>query len=467
MGQNHIDQYIKDNLFDHKTVLDKEALWVGIESAQRRSRVLYLALAVGVVAIASIVLYGLSSIKTTSPVLPSQESHVGLELNDSNNNAPSENEFEAIGLPNKKEQTVRSESNYSKKSHLSSDAESDNIDEQKSLEFQSLNSNTKKQLETKAKFSNTKNKNLRNSELNQSDKAQTNTVEVVSETKSLEHTSQLHILPLSSLADIKELDLMINFDQTRVYKKMKPTECPTFGSKKKRIFAEIYTTLDYNLHSLSVNSIEHEDYLNARNATQSYQPSYTAGVQLKYLFENGLFLKAGLEYSEIREQFKHRQETITTEILPNQVISIEIDPVTGDSTIVLGNAPVTTIETKNWRVQNSYKSLGIPLFVGYQLDHGKWFYSIEGGIVYNLKFDFKGYLLDESLEPSMADNYFKDTSGINIGLGVTAGYKIKSNLSVLVKSNFRSITSNINAINNLVNHKINSIGAGVGMEYQF
>ena len=231
------------------------------------------------------------------------------------------------------------------------------------------------------------------------------------------------------------------------------------------MFVEAYSSVDYIMNSYAT-AQEYTDYLEEREASQAYRPSYRAGVQAKYLLDMGLFFRAGIEYSVAREKFRYRTETITTEILPNQIINIHID-MNGDSIITLGNAPVTTIETRNWRVKNEYKSLDIPISVGYQIDKGKWFYTAELGIAYNLNFGFNGMVLDDNLEPLQAGSYFKDKTGLNYTAGLAAGYKFRPNMNLMFRLSMRTQQSNINTAINLIDQKYTTVGTGLGLEYEF
>jgi hypothetical protein len=167
-----------------------------------------------------------------------------------------------------------------------------------------------------------------------------------------------------------------------------------------------------------------------------------------------------------REKFIYRTETISTEILPNQIINIHID-MNGDSIITLGNAPVTTIETKNWRVKNSYSSLDIPFSIGYQMDRGNWIYGAEIGASYNLKFNFTGLLLDESLEPYKAEDYFKNKTGVKYSLGLNAGYRIKPKMNLMFRMSLNTHSSKINNVNNLIDQQYTVVGTSLGLEFEF
>ena len=468
MDQNNLDNYIKTTLINHQTPIDSDALWSSIESSKKRANgIKLLALLIILVLVGSMSIYMLSEHNINPDqkmvaIVSDQESDnqgsqtqlLGSEFNDEKSDYNSESK------PSASTSVVNSEDYKTTNQNFKT--------LEKKLNYKETTNQTKSYTTFTKSKSEVKNINQVShedaadiinveSDIKQSESGEVNNTDVMNSI-SPEFNS---LNPLESITPTLETSTE---DFTSV---MSTTECPTFGNKKKTILAEVYTTLDYILQNYSASSPDSENYLEERKATQSYRPSYTLGAQLKYLFDNGLFIKAGLEYSNARERFRYRQETITTEILPNQIIGIHIDQFTGDSTIILGNAPVTTIEPTNWRVKNSYRSMGVPIFVGYQMTNGPWFYSAEIGIVYNFKFDFNGFLLDENLTPTKVDNYFVSKTNINYGLGLTAGYALNDYLSLLVKAHGRIQSTDINTANNLVTQRFNTIGMGVGLEYKF
>ncbi|MBT8229807.1 MAG: hypothetical protein HKN67_00725 [Saprospiraceae bacterium] len=244
--------------------------------------------------------------------------------------------------------------------------------------------------------------------------------------------------------------------------KNKGIDCYDHSGKKMDLYLLGYTALDYV--SSSMTSLpEFKDYLEDRQSSQKQLLGYRAGFQLKYLTESGLYLKAGIEYGAIRERFEYRKTSETDTILPNQLIEINID-LNGDTTLVYGNAPVKIIEMKNWKVANSYTSIGTHIFAGYQIEKGHFVYGIEAGIQYNMRFKFDGLVLNEKLEPFNSTEYFKSNTSLSIMAGVNTGYKLNNNWTLTASLDYRGNLENINSSQNLVDQKNNNLGLSVGLE---
>jgi hypothetical protein len=465
MGQDNLERHIRQSLINHETALDTDALWSSIEGVQSKSRLKrYLIAALlflfSTAAIAYVA-YNLSLDKTIadSGKVSNYQSNTSLEKSSSQNIKSNDQATNnkllitpdtevTVADNNKNLNAIESKGVFGNTSVANETAQSENNnaptaqnDVLKSAEPVNLSNN----------------RSLLNNNLSagQLISKQSHTL--------LDNKNENSQLDIQKLESLRPMDLDRQLAESLPF--IKKTECPTFGKKKNRIFAELYSSVDYVINNYDA-AIEVQEYLGQRESTQSYQPSYRAGAQFKYLFDNGLYFKMGLEYAAARERFRHRTETITTEILPNQVIGIFVD-MNGDTTITLGNAPVTTIETRNWRVKNSYRSIGIPINIGYQFDRGPWFYGLDAGIIYNLQFDFRGMLLSPSGEPVEADNYFKNNIGISFNTCLTAGYRSQENWSVLFKLNARTQSANINTDMNPVNQRYTMVGTGIGLEYEF
>lgn len=184
----------------------------------------------------------------------------------------------------------------------------------------------------------------------------------------------------------------------------KEVECYDYNKKKGIFSVELYGLVDYVYNRLST-SEEMEPYLLERKKSQTQLEGYRSGLRFKYSLPSGLYLKSGIEAGVIRERFRVSVFEERMEILPNQLLEI-IEQ--GDSTIyIYGNKEVTIESEKRWRVENSYRSLGVPVLLGYEFQVGKMFLGIEGGAIYNLKYDFKGYLLDNDTGPIDDPDFFK------------------------------------------------------------
>ena len=244
----------------------------------------------------------------------------------------------------------------------------------------------------------------------------------------------------------------------------KGIDCYDHSGKKMDLYLLGYTGIDFVSPSMTA-SEEFESYLDERKTSQKQLLAYKAGLQLKHLSENGLYFKGGLEYGIAREKFEYRKTTQETVVLPDQLIEINID-INGDTTLIYGNAPVTIIEMKNWKVSNNYKSFGVHILAGYQLDQGNFVYGFEAGVQYNLNLKFSGMLLNDQLDPIVASDYFKSSSKLSLLGGFNLGYRLNNYWTVFSSLNYLGNLSTINKASNLVNQKNRHMGLSVGLEYK-
>ena len=243
------------------------------------------------------------------------------------------------------------------------------------------------------------------------------------------------------------------------------SDCPTFGIKKRNLYLQAYTIFDFINYSFA-SSPDNINYRNERERTQSYSPSFRAGLQAKYLFKNGLYVKAGLEYGVVRERYKDRIVDTLVTIEPDQLISFfETSP--GDTTFIYGNAPVTTISASNWNVQNSYKTIDIPIMVGCQISKGNWTYGLELGVLNNIRLTTKSFILDTTLKPRLAPEYYKSSIKQSLTGGINLGYSLTPDIKLLGLLQFKQNLSFINSSVNPIDQKNLHIGLGAGIEYRF
>src|SRR5205823_7334112 len=125
------------------------------------------------------------------------------------------------------------------------------------------------------------------------------------------------------------------------------------------------------------------------------------------VFKNAMSFKTGINYSQINEKFSFIQTNLV------QVTYI-IDPVRGDTTgsyTVRGSRYKTTY--------NHYRTLDIPLLMGYELGNGRLHANINAGAIINVYSWQKGDILDTSFQPV----------SITTGKGVSS-YQYKNNLGL-------------------------------------
>lgn len=493
MGKNYVDQYIKEQLKEHEVSIDTDLLWAAVKPEKsKRTYLGFWSLGIGLLLILGMTVAFFLKNESTNTNLSSNQN---FKYVDSNNidNIKSTKSIEKE-LENTKTTTSLNASNNTSITSKNTNT-SQSISSEKPMSGQSVLSNNK--VNNKSKFIASKNSSSDSSSKTDFNNANTTKRNIVETTQSdnnnntpnsmsslfvenastdssqnnltnsnfknannrLKTSSQKKTLTLEGL----ESEAVNTLIYKRKFKNPVNTDCPTFGSKKKNIYVQLYSFLDYVNSGFSAG--ENTDYRDARANTQSYMPSYRAGAQLKYLFNNGLYVKGGIEYGAMRERFNHRLVDTTYTIMDNQLIDIIIDN-SGDTTQIFGPAPVTIIESKRWRVKNSYTSLDIPVLIGYQMNKGNWTYGIEAGVINNISFNFKGLLLDEDKQPIDAQDYFKDNIKMSLTGGLTMGYNIKPKVSLLMMGHFKRHMTTINAPINSIDQKNTSFGIGVGVEFK-
>ena len=244
----------------------------------------------------------------------------------------------------------------------------------------------------------------------------------------------------------------------------KSVECYDYSPKKFHFSILPYTTADYYSKSMSSNSELTQDYLDNRKETQKAQISNRTGLQVVLRHRKGLYVKFGAEVGFLRERFSHKTRDTITEILPNQLLNVDVN-INFDTIYTYGNAAVTTISSKNWRVNNSHRTIGVPVLVGYEKKLSKFNIGVELGVLYNIHRSFEGWLLGPPDAPTDAKDYFSSSNDLNITGGFNLNYDLNRRLRLVGLANFRQ---NMNTINNLSTNEINQkntiFGLGVGLE---
>ncbi len=241
-------------------------------------------------------------------------------------------------------------------------------------------------------------------------------------------------------------------------------ECYDHTGRKFHSFLVGFTSLDYYNKSMQLETQMETDYLSERKRTQNYQLSNRSGLQFKLLHKKGFYVKAGAELGLMREKFRHETRDTTTEILPNQLLNIDINS-NGDTTYTYGNAPVTTISTLRWNVNNKLITIGIPVSVGYQKQLSGFQLAFEAGVLYNINHSFSGWLMGPTNDPVDARNYFIKNNDLNLTGGVNLIYELSPRFNGFLLASFKRNLNSINQVSeNFVDQKNTTFGVGIGIE---
>ncbi|MEP7256268.1 MAG: hypothetical protein ABI666_10875 [Ferruginibacter sp.] len=207
--------------------------------------------------------------------------------------------------------------------------------------------------------------------------------------------------------------------------------CPSIerdaaGNKK---YIEIYGGPDYAFRSLSDtgNSV----YLQKRKESEKFKSAFSAGIRYTKVFNNSMSVRGGFNYSQINEKFTFAQG--------NLVQITYIINTNGDTT-----GSYTTVGTRYKTTINKYRSIDVPIVVGYELGNGKLHANINAGIIVNVYSWQKGEVLDATLNPvnittgkNSSPYQFKTNAGVGFIGAVSVYYRLTDKIHVMAEPYFR------------------------------
>jgi hypothetical protein len=224
------------------------------------------------------------------------------------------------------------------------------------------------------------------------------------------------------------------------------------GNKK---YIEFYAGPDYAFRSLQ--DTANSAYLQKRKESTKFQSAFSAGVRYTKVFNNSMSVRGGVNFSQINEKFTFKQGNIVQVIY---IINTNGDTIGSYTTT--GSRYKTTI--------NRYRSIDIPLMIGYELGNGKWHANINAGPVINIYSWQKGDVLDASGNPvsittgkNSSPYQFKTNAGIGFMGAVSVYYKLNEKLHIMAEPFFRYNLSAMNKESITLKQKYHTAGLRLGI----
>ena len=234
-------------------------------------------------------------------------------------------------------------------------------------------------------------------------------------------------------------------------------DCPSLekdaaGNKK---YFEFYAGPDYAIRSL--HDTGNSAYLQKRKESTKFKSGFSAGVRYTKVFNNSMSVRAGVNYSQINEKFTFNQGNV---IQVTYIINNNGDTIGSYSTT--GSRYKTTI--------NRYRSIDIPVVVGYEIGNGKLHANINAGAVINIYSWQKGDVLDMAGNPVSittgkgASAYqFKTNAGVGFIGAVSVYYKLNDRLHLMAEPYFRYNFSQMNKERITLRQKYQTAGLRLGI----
>lgn len=226
----------------------------------------------------------------------------------------------------------------------------------------------------------------------------------------------------------------------------------------KRYF-EFYGGYDFALRSFE--DTGNSNYLQKRKESLQQSSAFSAGLRYTKVFNNGMSIRTGLNYSQINEKFKYVDAHI-----------IRTEYIINDNGDTIGSFLSSSSRYK--LTHNKYRSIDIPLLVGYEWGNGNFHFNLNAGPVINIYSWQKGDVLDSDLNPvsittgkNNSAYGFRTNTGLGVMASLSAYYKINERLHFLAEPYFRYNFSQVNKFDITLKQKYNLAGLRLGLRYDF
>jgi hypothetical protein len=234
-------------------------------------------------------------------------------------------------------------------------------------------------------------------------------------------------------------------------------DCPALekdaaGNKK---YFEFYGGPDYAFRSLQ--DTGNSSYLQKRKESTKFKSGFSAGVRYTKVFNNSMSVRGGVNYSQINEKFTFNQGNV-----------VQVTYIINNNGDTIGS--YTTTGARNKTTINRYRSIDIPLVVGYEVGNGKLHANINAGAIVNIYSWQKGDVLDASGNPvsittgkSSSPYQFKTNAGVGFIAGVSVYYKLNNRLHLMAEPYFRYNLSQMNKESITLKQKYQTAGLRLGI----
>ncbi|MEO0043200.1 MAG: hypothetical protein RL329_2648 [Bacteroidota bacterium] len=243
--------------------------------------------------------------------------------------------------------------------------------------------------------------------------------------------------------------------------------CPNFSLRKpNRWYIDIWGSPDYVFRKIysNPNKGESTNYANARDSVEQSWYGFSAGVRGSLVLESGVALRAGLNYLQNNEVFDYKK--------PGEVRTVTITESVkqADGTIRTETRSEKHYGTYEIKKYNRYRSLDLPIQLGYEFGSMPWSFSVNGGINFNLTSWRKAEILDSTLQPFDASpkdaNVFKSNIGTSLYASFAAYYDWKDYTQLFVEPYIRHFVSPITTTDYALEQRYTDAGLKLGVRWR-
>lgn len=234
-----------------------------------------------------------------------------------------------------------------------------------------------------------------------------------------------------------------------------PVPCPEKNAAGNKKYIEVYGGPDYAFRSF--NDTANSQYLQRRKESTRFASAFSAGLRYTRVFSNAVSFRAGINYSQVNENFRFVQGNI-----------IQVTYITNSAGDTTGSFSSTVTRYKTTR--NRYRTIDIPVSIGYEIGNERLHANLNAGLVMNLYSWQRGDVLDSAYQPvsittGKANSPYQFKTNIGLGFIGAASiyYKLNDRFHLLAEPYIRYNLSPANKPDITLKQKFTTMGLRLGI----
>ncbi len=243
------------------------------------------------------------------------------------------------------------------------------------------------------------------------------------------------------------------------FSKIPTIPCPeaernTAGNKQ---YVDVYGGPDFIYRSYT--DTADSEYLKNRKASTGINYAYSIGVRYTKVFNNGVSVRTGINYSHINENFIAKKGFVLEQVYVVNNI--------GDT---INSYINKTLQYE--RSTNIYKTIDIPLMIGYELGNGRLHTNLSAGVMVNVLSKQRGNVLDKNgnavdITSGKSNSIYQYKSNVGVAVlgAVSVFYKLNKNLHLMAEPYFRYSLSSFTKPDITLKQKTNTVGIRFGLRW--
>lgn len=250
----------------------------------------------------------------------------------------------------------------------------------------------------------------------------------------------------------------------------KPIDCPPTGRARIRNdwYAEVYFSPEYTTKTINGGSLP-ANYLNRKDSSESMRGGFTAGIGLSANIGEHLLIRTGIQYAQINERFAMRLEnerrTITV------VTTRPLVRAPGDTIYVSDTSTMQQIGYLTRKTQNRYRSIEIPLILGYEWGNEQMKFSINAGIIATATSWYSGEILDTTnqivtLSSKGQSSIYQQQIGLSGFGSIRISKPIRPGVEIYAEPFFRTNFSSMQIRQPAFTQRFSSAGIQMGIKWK-